>query len=93
MMAVVGMVSGYAINAAQFESGEADLERRSGRSEEERRAAAGPYVQEAVVSSGRYPLLARWTAEGQDANPDERFELGLACLMDGVEVRLTSRRR
>jgi hypothetical protein len=88
MMSIVGMVTGYAINAAQFESAEADLNRPSGGSERERRAAAGPYIERAVLASGQYPILARWILEGEDADADELFELGLACVMDGVEVRL-----
>lgn len=42
-----------------------------------------------MVASGPYPLLARWIAEGQDADQDELFKLGLACVMDGIDVRLT----
>jgi AcrR family transcriptional regulator len=91
MMSIVGMLSGYAINAAQFESAEAELNRRSGGSEHERQVAAGPYIERVVLASGQYPMLARWVREGEYADPDQLFELGLACLMDGVEVRLLRR--
>lgn len=36
-------------------------------------------------------MLARWVLEGEDADSDQLFELGLACVIDGVEVRLLRR--
>src|SRR5438270_1177407 len=48
-----------------------------------------PALRFATAVRGADPLLARWIAEGQDADPGELFELGLACLVDGIDVRLT----
>lgn len=54
------------------------------------RAATTAYLQQ-VVASGRYPAfsrLARVMIEGRDLDADENFDVGLQCLLDGVEAQL-----
>lgn len=44
-----------------------------------------------VAASGRFPAfskLARLMLEGGDLDPDESFDAGLRCLLDGIEARL-----
>lgn len=51
--------------------------------EDEWRASVGPYIR-GVVESGEYPTFARQVVEAVDTGPAERFEFGLACVLDGV---------
>lgn len=92
MMSIAGMVTGFSVSFAASESAETELNQRSGTSEEDRRAAAGPYIEREVLASGRFPFLARWVMEGLDSDSDELFDLGLDCVMDGIEARLMRRR-
>jgi AcrR family transcriptional regulator len=53
-------------------------------------AAVAAYLRQ-VVASGRFPAfsgVARVMLEGRDLTPDENFDIGLGCLLDGVEVQL-----
>jgi AcrR family transcriptional regulator len=55
-----------------------------------RQAAVTAYLRQ-VVASGRYPAfseLARVMLDGHDLHPDENFDIGLRCLLDGVEAQL-----
>ncbi len=54
------------------------------------RAALRP-IQELASAGGRHPLLDRWFAQPAGATPDEQFELGLSCLLDGIAARLPVR--
>ena len=38
-----------------------------------------------LKATGRYPHLTRLFDEGIELGHDERFEYGLACLLDGIE--------
>lgn len=42
-------------------------------------------------ATGRYPHLARLFEEGITLGRDERFDYGLECLLDGVEIDLRAR--
>jgi AcrR family transcriptional regulator len=53
-------------------------------------AAVRAYLQQ-VQSSGRYPVFGRLVREmldGRDLTPDENFDIGLRCLLDGIEAQL-----
>lgn len=55
-----------------------------------RQAATTAYLRQ-VVAGGRYPAfsqLARVMLDGRDFTPDENFEVGLQCLLDGVGAQL-----
>jgi AcrR family transcriptional regulator len=92
MMSVAAMVFGYALSFAQGEAEEARMRAGIGADTEERFQEAGRPLADRVVADGRYPLLARWIAEsrtpGQAIGTDEQFELGLACLLDGIGARV-----
>lgn len=47
-----------------------------------------------MVSSGRYPSfsrLARVMLEGRDLDPEQNFDIGMACLLDGVAAQLEAK--
>jgi AcrR family transcriptional regulator len=54
------------------------------------RAAVTAYLRQ-VVASGSYPAfgeLAQTMLDGRDLDPDENFDIGLGCLLDGVGAQL-----
>jgi AcrR family transcriptional regulator len=44
-----------------------------------------------LKATGRYPHLTRMFEEGIALGRDERFEFGLKCLLDGIEMDLSAR--
>lgn len=43
-----------------------------------------------IIASGDFPMLTRLVREAGDPSPDEIFEEGLACVLDGVAARLAT---
>ena len=43
-----------------------------------------PYLQQVI---DRYPHLRRMVHEAEDFGPDDRFERGLACVLDGISAQ------
>ncbi|MGN9845585.1 TetR/AcrR family transcriptional regulator [Nonomuraea sp. H19] len=80
--AVIGMIGDYVLGAVAKELAEQEARRRTGLSEDEWRAAVGPYIRE-VVASGAYPQFSRQVVEADDLSFGDRFEFGLACLLTG----------
>jgi hypothetical protein len=60
--------------------------RRTGLTKEQWQHSVGPYIR-GVIDSGAYPHLARSIVEGDDPPDGERFEFGLACVLDGLAAR------
>ena len=61
--------------------------RRRGISWEQWQEAMGPYV-EGMLATGEFPQLTRYAESAPDTGPDERFEQGLAWLLDGMTAAL-----
>lgn len=85
----VGTVLAYVIGTVARELAEQQAQRRSGMTEQQWQASVGAYVRD-VVASGAYPQFARWVLDADDPGPDERFDFGLACVLDGVATRVRS---
>ncbi len=88
---VVDTFMAYVLGATAREMAEAETQRRTGVTEQQWRALVGPYVQQ-IVRSGRYPQLARAVREAEDLDHEQRFESGLACVLDGIAARLADQR-
>ncbi len=86
---VVALVGDYVAGAVSREAAEQEAQRRTGLTEEQWRAGVGPYIRE-VIESGAYPQFARRVVEARDQTYGERFEFGLACLLEGVAARCVS---
>ncbi|MBO0706910.1 MAG: TetR/AcrR family transcriptional regulator C-terminal domain-containing protein [Candidatus Dormibacteraeota bacterium] len=54
----------------------------------EKLLAAMKPVRDLAQAGGRYPHLAGWLDQSFESTPDEQFELGLDCLLDGIALRL-----
>jgi hypothetical protein len=87
MTQIVGVLAGYVTAAAGNEYAEAENTRRTGFSEEAKRAFATPYVQK-VIASGLYPNFARFFSERVTLDPEQGFSFGLECILDGLAARL-----
>jgi AcrR family transcriptional regulator len=83
---VVATVLAYVRGAVSVEIAEEQARRRTGLTKEQWQRSVGPYIRD-VVASGQYPHLARSIVEGDDPAADERFEFGLACVLDGIAAR------
>lgn len=83
MLNLVGVVGGYVLGVVTYESAEAEADRRSGLSDDQRHAAAVPYL-EGYLASGEFPQLARFFHERPALHPDHGFEFGLQCVLDGL---------
>jgi AcrR family transcriptional regulator len=95
MLYVLLLVTVYVRGESQLGFGLAQAEERTGVSAQER---DGVYAQmmRALVSSGRYPTLARIAASGvfelAEEDPDAEFEFGLGRILDGVDALVHVRR-
>jgi AcrR family transcriptional regulator len=84
--AIMSTLLQFVRGAAVGELSEREAYRRSGLTREQWSRAIGPWVH-AVVESGRYPAFARIAVadEDEDLSHGDRFEFGLARLLDGIE--------
>jgi AcrR family transcriptional regulator len=81
---VVGTVMAYVLGAVASELADLQAQRRTGLTEVQWQASVGPYVRR-LIDSGEYPHLARRLYEADDdIAPEERFEFGLARVLDGA---------
>ncbi|MBL1087834.1 MULTISPECIES: TetR/AcrR family transcriptional regulator [Streptomyces] len=80
---VVHTVLAYVHGATTHELAESRTQQRTGLTKEQWRASVGPYMRK-VIEGGGYPQLARRVIEAEDTGPDELFEFGLRCVLDGV---------
>lgn len=83
-MSILAMFNAYIVGFVLSEMGEAEAQRRTGLSEQEWQQQVGPYVQEQIIASGRYPHLARALVEGREHSSDETFLFGLTRLLEGI---------
>jgi AcrR family transcriptional regulator len=85
---VVESLTAYVLGAVASELAELQAQRRTGLTEAQWQASVGPYVRR-LIDSGEYPNLARRVLEADDdATPEERFEFGLSCVLDGAAARV-----
>ncbi|HVX43498.1 MAG TPA: TetR/AcrR family transcriptional regulator C-terminal domain-containing protein [Mycobacteriales bacterium] len=72
----------------QNELAEQEARRRTGMSEEEWRDTMAPYILQ-VLSSGKFPLLARYIRDAEDyPDMDKEFQIGLDLVLDGVAAAM-----
>lgn len=95
MDSVVALVTGFAESAARVSVNAAEAERRSGISDMQWWEAVAP-VLDRFVNEDDYPIGTRvGTAAGMEYGsaiaPGRAFEFGLARVLDGIEVLISSR--
>lgn len=89
VQAVIAALENYILGYVLHEGGEEEARRRTGLDEEQWRNTIAPHVME-IVTKGNYPHFARYVMEDVEYNTDERFAVGLDCLLDGIAVRIVA---
>ncbi|WP_248965101.1 TetR/AcrR family transcriptional regulator [Sphaerisporangium perillae] len=84
---VVDTVLAYVFGTVARELADEQARRRSGLTEDQWRDSVAPYIRD-VIASGAYPQFARLVLDAEDTGPDQRFDFGLACVLDGVAARV-----
>lgn len=82
-----GTVYAYTLGAIRAEITEHRAERASGMTERQWQTASSPYITR-MLATGRFPTLAKVIEHTGDLDPDEAFDTGLDCVLDGVAARL-----
>ncbi|MFC9252612.1 TetR/AcrR family transcriptional regulator [Amycolatopsis thailandensis] len=88
IMPVVAAVNAYTIGAVRREIAERRAERATGMDEKRWQAEFGPYLTRAFAS-GKLPTLATVVRDAAHLDADETFRIGLDCLLDGIEARVS----
>ena len=95
MLFVLLLVTVYVRGEAQLGFGMTEAAERTGVPAQERDEVFAQMMQ-SLMSSGRYPALARIAASGvfelAEQDPDADFEFGLSRILDGVEALVEVRR-
>jgi hypothetical protein len=87
-MGLGGTLNAFVRGFVQAELAEAEALRRTGLTEDEWRAATGPYL-ERMLSSGRYPTLAKAMIDGDDhPDLDKAFQSALDLVLDGIALAI-----
>jgi AcrR family transcriptional regulator len=88
VMPVVGAVSAYVIGAVRREIAERRAERATGMDQRRWQSSRGPYL-ERVFATGKLPALEKVVRDAVHLNADQMFRIGLDCLLDGIEARIS----
>src|SRR5262249_25970715 len=88
---ILSTVDAYVDGFAQREAAGEEARRRTGLTEAEWHAALAPYFEQ-ILSSGRYPTLARVIPETRDIDPDAPFAFGLECVLDRLAAPIAAAR-
>lgn len=78
----VGLIRDYVRGAVMRELAEKQTLRRTGQTEDQRRAVVAPYMSK-VIESGAYPRVSRMT-EAADLSPADQFSYGLRRILTGI---------
>lgn len=84
---MVGAFYAYVRGVVGYELAEEENTRRTGVTEDDKRSYATPYLAE-ILQGGDYPNFARFFREGVTLDPEECFDFGLDCLLDGFSTRV-----
>ena len=88
VMPMAAAVNAYVIGAVRREIAERRAERPSGLDMKRHQSALGPYLNR-VFATGRFPALETVVRDAAHLDADETFRIGLDCLLDGIEARIS----
>ncbi|MGW1066175.1 TetR/AcrR family transcriptional regulator [Streptomyces aureus] len=88
VMPTVGAVNAYVIGAVRREIAGQRAERATGMDEKRWQAELGPYLRR-QFATGRFPALSTVVRDAAHLDADETFRIGLECLLDGIEARVS----
>lgn len=87
-MTCLALLHQHVIGGALQRATESAARRRQGLEEWDRFVAAMEPIRELAAADETTPLLAQWLDRPSGASDDERFELGLGWLLDGIAAQL-----
>lgn len=87
---MVGALYAYVGGTVSYELAEEENTRRTGLTEEDKRASVASYL-DAVIRGGSHPHFARFVTEGIVLDPEQSFSFGLDCLLQGFAACLPER--
>lgn len=87
-MGLMSALNAYVTGFMLGEAAERETQRRTGLDEDAWQRRLGPFVEQHVVGSGRYPTVARYVLEAGHPSPDEQFAFGLERVLDGIAASL-----
>jgi AcrR family transcriptional regulator len=88
----ISIIEAFVSSVARLHNNAVTAEQRTGLSTEEFWQAQTPVLEKAMAT-GRYPLIATLDDDAFASTPEEFFEFGLRCLLDGFEALVDRRRR
>ncbi|MEV7551660.1 TetR/AcrR family transcriptional regulator C-terminal domain-containing protein [Amycolatopsis sp. NPDC089917] len=88
IMPLVSAINAYTIGAVRREIAERRAERATGMDEKHWQAELGPYLTRSFAT-GKLPALAKVVHDAVHLDADETFRIGLDCLLDGIEARIS----
>lgn len=80
-------VHAYLVGIVRAETAERRAEKESGLSKRAWQQSSEALIGR-IIASGDFPMLTRLVREAGDPSPDDVFEDGLGCVLDGVAARL-----
>jgi AcrR family transcriptional regulator len=83
-MTYAALIDRHIFGSGLQEAEEARMSQRHGLDDDASLAAAMAAVHDLAEASGRFPHLASWLAQPAGPSADERFDLGLGFLLDGI---------
>jgi AcrR family transcriptional regulator len=86
-LAAARVVIAWAVGALHIEANDFAAERATGQDERAWQEATWPWLQE-QLSTGEFPISSRIVHEVKHESPEEIFEHGLECVLDGLGARL-----
>jgi len=89
MLDVLNLIRHWVNGAVQAELAERAAAYRSGVDRRAWQQRMGPYLK-TLLATGEFPYLGQMIEASEFGDADERFENGLAILLDGVETRLSA---
>jgi hypothetical protein len=90
-MTYAALIDRHIFGSGLQEAEEARMSQRHGLDDDASLAAAMAAVHDLAAASGRFPHLASWLAQPAGPTADERFDLGLGFLLDGIATQLPAR--
>jgi AcrR family transcriptional regulator len=90
LVAMISVIDGYVRGVARTSVDAAQVEQRTGVTDEQWYAAVAPMLDK-LIEPSRYPTITRFHYSGLFDDPIDPFDFGLQRLLDGIEALIRAR--
>jgi AcrR family transcriptional regulator len=90
LVAMMGVIEGYVRGVARTSVDAAQVEQRTGVTDEQWYAAVAPLLDK-LIEPSRFPTITRFHYSGVFDDPIDPFDFGLQRLLDGIEALIRTR--